>query len=198
METSGFRLIVGWPTVLATLIIVALLAYALRDPWLRSWRTVLAAIVAIFVIVAALLVPVIARGIIRGAVLSLYALAVVFGDHRLWSPRRADGEFSAACRTILAKFPALSRRIGSMSNAEYTQEFAAITDELTRLPAPSDDWRRVRDDAVAELSWRLTRMRLEVPLTEDEYRLANDRWEAVQAAFRRLFDAKRTFWLPWP
>jgi hypothetical protein len=198
VETDGYRLIVGWPTVVATLIILALLAYALRDPWLRSWRTVLAGAVAILVIVGALLVPQLPRGIIRGAVIALYALAVVFGDRRLWSLRRGDGEFGVACRTILAKFPALRRHIGSIPHTEYTRQFAAITDELNGLRAPADDWGRVRDDVVAELSRRLTRMRLEVPITEDESRLADQRWDAAQAEWRRLFDAKRNFWLPWP
>jgi hypothetical protein len=198
VEINGYRLIVGWPTVLSALIILALLAYALRDPWLRSWRTVLAAILAIFVIAAALLVPVDVRAIIRGAVIGLYAVAVVFADRRLWSLRRSDGEFAIAFRTTQAKWLTLARQIDSIPRAEYTPQFAAIIDELTQLAPPSDDWGQARDDVVTELSRRLTRVRLEVPPTEDDFRLADQRWDAAQAALRHLFDARRSFWLPWP
>lgn len=198
METGADRLIVGWPTVVSTLVVLALLGYALANPWLRSWRTVVGAIVTILVIGAALLIPVILRAIIRSAVIALYAYAVVFADPRLWSLRRADGKFAAECRTLLAKFPALTRRLRSMGLAEYLQEFVAITGDVIGLAAPSDDWKRARDAAVAELEWRLTRARTGVALTEDEFRSASERWDAAQRAFSRVFDAQRSFWLPWP
>ena len=104
----------------------------------------------------------------------------------------------AECGAILAKFRALSRRLDSITLAEYLSEYAAINSELMGLTAPSDDWRRVRDAAVTELDWRLTRARTGVAMTEDEFRLASQWWDAALEGFRRVFDAKRTFWLLWP
>lgn len=198
MEIGDYRLIVGWPTLVSVLLIVGLLAVALRNPWLRSWRTVAAAILALIVIVVALAVPVIPRVIIRSAAVGFFALAIMFEDRRLWSLRRGDGDFAAAWRSVLAKVPALLRRSESLHLAEYLHEFAAVADDLARLPAPSEDWRQLRDDTVAHLSRQVTRLRLGVLPTDDEIRIAEDQSRAFQAQLRRLFDTKRSFWLPWP
>ena len=198
MDVLGYRLVVGWPTAVGSLIVLALLALGLRNPWLRSWRTVCAALLAMVILVVAIVVPVVPHGIIRGALLAAYGLGILFENRHLWSLHSADGEFAMACRANQSRFSALAGRIGSISPADYIQEFAAITEELKRLPAPSDDWRRARDNAVDELSRRVTRMRLGVMPTNDESKAAEDRWGVIQAEFRRLFDAKRTFWLPWP
>ena len=139
MDVLGYHLVLGWPTATASLIILALLGFALLDPWLRSWRTVFAALLAIVMIVAAVALPLIPRTIIRSAVVTAYGLAILFANRGFWSLPRADGEFARACRTTLSRFSALARRIDSASHAEYTDEFAAITDELKRLAAPSED-----------------------------------------------------------
>jgi hypothetical protein len=196
VDIDGYRLVLGWPTAWTTLFTVAVLAFALRNPWLRSWRTVLAAGLVILVIAATLLVPAVPRTITRAAAISLFGLAVIFEDSRLWSLPRADGEFAFACRTALAKLPALNRRIGTIPVAAAIDEFEAIIDELRRPMAPSDEWRELRDEAVGQLSRRLTRVRLGVFPTEDESREIDDQWGANQQQFRRLFDAKRSFWLP--
>jgi hypothetical protein len=198
VEVSGYRLILGWPTVLTTLVILALLGYALRNPWLRSWRTVFAAILTMVLIMALLGMPLIPGLIIRGTVMAAFALAVLFGDRRLWSVRRVDGDFAVAWHKSVVRFPTLGRRIGSIPWAESVEEFAAIIDDLTNLAAPSDDWRQLRDDTVAELTARLNRLRSEEMPTDAETRSAEERWQALGAEYGRILNVKSSFWLPWP
>jgi hypothetical protein len=92
----------------------------------------------------------------------------------------------------------LSHALTAIPSAEYGDQFAAITEELANLPAPSDDWPQLRDDTVAELSRRLTRLRPEISMTDDEYQSSEEHWRVLEGGYRRLFDAKRRFWLAWP
>ncbi len=99
---------------------------------------------------------------------------------------------------VVRRVESLYRRADTLDPVAHVAEFQDITESLEGLPAPSEEWAQLRDDAAREFRRRLTMMRVTMNPSPTTLAQTRENWSKVEERFRRLMKEKTGFWAGWP
>ena len=110
----------------------------------------------------------------------------------------AELEFVDRYLDLVRRVESLHRRADTLDPVAHVAEFQDITESLERLPAPTEEWAQLRDDAAREFRRRLTMMRVTTSPSPTALARTRENWPEVEERFRRLMKEKAGFWAGWP
>lgn len=167
--------------VVASLLVVAIAVFALREPYLRSLRTVAlagASLALSLLLIRSGTTP----GVVAGALVALVPLVVV-----LWFQRYITALPSAdfAEHEVISDARATLRRAG-----DFDEAADAVLSQLATSPPPAPEWDDVRRALVTQITMVRNHAAGSQTVAREE---ASASWQRTVDAWKRAIAARRRF-----
>jgi hypothetical protein len=185
-------------SVLVGLMIASLWVVPATTWKLRNWRAVVFVAGASAAIVVAGTLPMSVAPFVQAGIWGATLWILLLHADRFPAMAPAELEFVDRYLDIVRRVELLHKRADTLDPVAHVSEFQDITESLERLPAPTDEWAQVRDDAAHEFRRRLTMMRLTTNPPPTALSRVRENWSDVEERFHRLLKERAGFWAGWP
>ena len=186
------------PSVLVGLMIASLWVVPATSWKLRNWRAVAFVAGASAALLVAGTLPMTVAPIVQAGIWGATLWILLLHADRFPALAPAELEFVDRYLDLVRRVESLHRRADTLDPVAHVAEFQDITELLERLPAPTEEWAQLRDDAAQEFRRRLTMMRVTTSPPPTALARTRENWSDVEERFLRLMKAKAGFWAGWP
>ena len=185
-------------SVLVGLMIASFWVVSVTSWRLRNWRAVaFVAVASAGLLLAGTLTSGVAP-ILQAGIWGATLWTLLLHADRFPTLATAELEFVDSYVNLVRRVESLHRRADTLDPVAHVAEFQDITEALERLPAPTEEWAQLRDDAAREFRRRLTMMRVTTSASPAALARARENWSQVEERFRRLMKEKAGFWAGLP